>query len=382
MIPRNRYLHLLQNALKRTPITVLLGPRQCGKTTLAHMLTNLQNITYLDLESHEDLSKLQNPTLYLESLRGLVVIDEIQQKPDLFPVLRVLADKKNKYTKFLILGSASPSLIKHASESLAGRIEFIELGGFDMEETGVENLEKLWLRGCFPRSFLAKNNKDSMDWRENFINTFLQRDIPQLGIFIPAPAMRRFWTMLAHYHGQIWNASELAQALGLSGKTVRNYLDILTQTYMVRQLQPWYENIHKRQVKSPKIYLRDSGIFHTLMSIPEKQILWSHPKIGASWEGFMLEQILKTFPSQNIYFWSSHSGAEIDLVIMSGGKRYGIEFKWNEAPTITRSMQISMHDLNLEKIWVIYPGKNIYPVHKKITVVSATKILQIIKDIY
>lgn len=367
MVIRNRYLQSLKRALKRVPVTALLGPRQCGKTTLAHMLSASRPVAYFDLESRADLARLENPELLLGSLKGLVVIDEAQEKPELFSVLRVLADRTPNPASFLILGSASPALIKKASESLAGRIEFVELGGFDLEEVKSENAEKLWLRGGFPRSFLAKSNADSFAWRENFIRTFLQRDIPQLGISIPPAALRRFWTMLAHYHGQIWNASELGRALGLTNKTVRHYLDLLTETYMVRQLQPWYENITKRQVKAPKIYLRDSGIFHSLLTLPDKKVLWAHPKIGASWEGFMLEQILRLSGTADAYFWSTYSGAEMDLILTAKGKRYGVEFKWNEAPTLTRSMHVAMHDLNLRQVWVIYPGQNTYKLHEKVT---------------
>ena len=359
-------------------MTGLLGPRQCGKTTLAHILPGKKPVQYLDLESPADLAMLRNPQLFLESLKGLVVIDEIQHRPDLFPVLRVLSDRKGHPAKFLILGSASPDLIKHASESLAGRIEFIELGGFDMEETGSKNMEKLWLRGGFPKSFLARTNSDSIAWRENFIRTFLQRDIPQLGISIPAPALRRFWNMLAHYHGQIWNASELGRALGLTDKTVRHYLDILTETYMVRQLQPWYVNIAKRQVRSPKIYIRDSGIFHSLLSITDKKTLWSHPKIGASWEGFMLEQILRRIGKFDVYFWATYSGAEVDLILIAKGKKYGVEFKWNEQPYLTKSMQSAKHDLVLEKLWVVYPGKRAYKIDNQVIAVPSVDLSEIL----
>ncbi len=368
----------LEKAIRRSPVTGLLGPRQCGKTTLAHMLAGKKKHHYLDLESPQDLARLENPQLFLESLKGLVIIDEIQQRPDIFPVLRVLSDRKGLPAKFLILGSASPFLIKRASESLAGRIEFVELGGFDMEETGNRDMQKLWLRGGFPRSFLARTNDDSLAWRENFIRTFLQRDIPQLGISIPYSALRRFWTMLAHYHGQIWNASELGRALGLTDKTVRHYLDILTETYMVRQLQPWYKNISKRQVKAQKIYLRDSGLFHSLMSIPDRKTLWAHPKIGASWEGFMLEQTLRRIAPLEVFFWATHGGAEIDLVVMAKGKRYGIEFKWSEKPILTKSMRAVKQDLSPEKIWVVYPGRHTYEIDKQVLAVSSNDLSEIV----
>ena len=376
MIPRNRYIDLLKRAIGRSPATALLGPRQCGKTTLARILAKAFETHYLDLESPGDLARLQNPQLFLEPLKGLVVIDEVQLRPDLFPLLRVLADRENNPARFLLLGSASPSLLKHASDSLAGRLEFVDIAGFGLEEVGVESSGKLWLRGGFPRSFLAKTNEDSLAWRENFIRTFLQKDIPQLGISIPEPALRRFWTMLAHYHGQILNTSELGRALGISDKTVRRYLDILTQTFLVRQLQPWHENISKRQVKSPKIYLRDSGLFHSLMSIPDKKTLWGHPKIGASWEGFMLEQLLQKIPAE-AYFWAAHSGGEIDLVIISHGRKFGVEFKWSEKPSATRSLHSAKNELSLEKTWIVYPGKESFPLAEDIEVLPVSSLEKI-----
>ncbi len=376
MIKRKRYLELLEKATGRAPVTALLGPRQCGKTTLARRLTRQRRAHYLDLESSADLARLENPQMFLEPLEGLIVIDEIQLRPDLFPILRVLADREKTPARFLILGSASPSLVKHASESLAGRLEFVDIAGFNLEETGAENSERLWLRGGFPRSFLAKTCEDSLAWRENFIRTFLQRDIPQLGITIPEPALRRFWTMLSHYHGQILNSSELGRALGISDKTVRRYLDILTHTFMVRQLQPWYENISKRQVKSPKIYLRDSGLFHALMSIPDKKALWTHPKIGASWEGFMLEQLLQNMPGE-AYFWAAHSEGEIDLVIIARGKKHGVEFKWSEKPAAARSLRLAKDLLSIEKVWLVYPGKHSFPLDEGIEAVPPSEICKI-----
>ncbi len=369
---RERYINELNGAIHRAPVASLLGPRQCGKTTLARLFGEKHQATYFDLESIPDQRRLQNPELMLGSLDGLVILDEIQLMPELFSVLRVLVDRPANQTKFLILGSASPHIIKNVSETLAGRTEFIELSGFNLQETGtgIKNLEKLWLRGGFPLSFLAGSNQDSLAWRENFIRTFLERDIPQLGITIAAQAMRRFWTMLAHYHGQTFNASELGRSLGLSGKTIRSYLDILTGTFMVRQLQPWHENISKRQVKAPKIYFRDSGIFHSLLDIPDRHYLMGHPRLGASWEGFALEQILQIIGPVEPYFWSTYSGAEVDLFFSKNGKRYGIEFKFNEAPKISKSMHIAINDLGLSHLYVIYPGKDSYPVAEKISVVS------------
>jgi len=288
--------------------------------------------------------------------------------PGLFNVLRVLVDRPENRVRFIILGSASPAVIKKVSETLAGRVEFIELSGFNLNETGTDAWKQLWLRGGFPRSFLASCDDDSSAWREGFIRTFLERDIPQLGITIPAAAMRRFWTMLAHYHGQTWNASALSRSMGLSDKTVRSYLDILTGTFMIRQLQPWHENIGKRQIKSPKIYFRDPGILHSLLSLTDLHGLYGHPQSGASWEGFALEQVLLAVQPSDAYFWGAHSGASLDLFFLRGGRRYGIEFTSSEAPAITKSMQTAMHDLSLEHLWTIYPGERRYPAAEKITV--------------
>lgn len=369
MIDRPRYLEQLSSAVRRSPVTALLGPRQYGKTTLARVFAQHRQATFFDLESQPDRLRLQNPELVLGSLEGLVVLDEIQAMPELFSTLRVLVDRSESRARFLILGSASPTLVKGVSETLAGRVEFVELSGFGLSEVGAIAWEKLWLRGGFPRAYLAETKEDSLAWREGFIRTFLERDIPQLGIAIPTAAVRRFWTMLAHYHGQTWNASELARSLGLSDKTVRSYLDILTGTFMVRQLQPWHENISKRQVKAPKVYFRDSGLLHGLLGLPDKLSLLGHPKVGASWEGFVLEQVLLLVRPAEAYFWASHSGAEVDLFFLHRGRRFGVEAKFNEAPRVTTSMRIALQDLRLEHLWVIYPGQHIYPVHEKITVV-------------
>jgi len=368
MIQRPAYLKNLADGVQRSPVTALLGPRQCGKTTLARMFEQDMEKTYFDLESEPDRLRLQNPELMLGNLDGLVILDEIQVMPELFRVLRVLVDRPENQARFLILGSASPDIVKNVSETLAGRVEFIELSGFDLSEVGGDAWEKLWLRGGYPRSFLAESDEDSRVWREGFIKTFLERDIPQLGISIPSMAMRRFWTMLAHYHGQTWNASELARSMGLSDKTVRSYLDILTGTFMVRQLQPWFENIKKRQVKAPKIYFRDSGLLHNLLSLYDSSSLAGHPKVGSSWEGFALEQFLQTIQPSQSYFWATHSGAEIDLFFLHQSHRYGVEVKYNEAPPVTKSMRIALDNLNLDKMWIIYPGKHVYPVDDKILV--------------
>ncbi len=374
MLARPFYLSAVTEALRRSPVTALLGPRQCGKTTLARMLGEDREVHYFDLESTMDRQRLQNPELLLGSLSGLVIMDEIQFVPDLFRVLKVVVDLPDHSCRYLILGSASPQIIRNVSETLAGRIEFVDLSGFNLAETGPEHCNKLWLRGGFPRSFLADTESDSLTWREGFIRTFLERDIPQLGIAVPAAAMRRFWTMLAHMHGQIWNASDLGRSMGLSDKTVRNYLDILTGTYMVRQLQPWHENLKKRQVKSPKVYLRDSGLLHGLLNIATMHELMGHPRLGASWEGFALEEVLCVIRPAEAYFWGTQSGAELDLLFFSGGQRFGMEFKFNEAPKVTKSMHIALSDLDLRHLWIVYPGMNAYPVHERITILPLAKV--------
>jgi hypothetical protein len=370
MLERIQYLEKLSKAIVRSPVTALLGPRQCGKTTLAREFSKSRKSTFFDLESIPDQRRLQNSELVLGALDGLVVLDEIQTMPELFPVLRVLVDRPEDKTRFLILGSASPEIIKKTSETLAGRIEFVELTGFDLLETGPDKWKELWLRGGFPRSFLAESEENSFVWREGFIRTFLERDIPQLGINIPAPAMRRFWTMLAHYHSQMWNASEIGRSMGLSDKTIRSYLDVLTGTFMIRQLQPWYENTGKRQVKKSKIYFRDSGLLHSLLDIREYHALLGNPKVGASWEGYALEQVLQILQPSQAYFWGIHSGAELDLMFLYDGQRYGIEVKFSEAPDITSSMRNALKELELSHLWIIYPGRHDYPVEEDISVWS------------
>jgi predicted AAA+ superfamily ATPase len=333
--------------------------------------------SHFDLQSQADLQRLQNPEMMLGPLKGLIILDEIQAMPALFNALRVLADRPRNSARFLILGSASPEIVKRTSESMAGRVEFVELGGFDLSETGPDPWKELWVRGGFPRSYLSDSDWDSEAWREGFLRTFLERDIPQLGISIPAAAMRRFWTMLSHYHGQTWNASQLARSMGLSDKTVRSYLDILTGTYMVRQLQPWHENIGKRQVKAPKIYLRDSGILHALMSVGDHMALQAHPRVGASWEGFALEMVLQALRPAEAYFWATHSGAELDLLITSRGRRFGFEFKYSEAPRVTRSAHTAISDLQIDHIWVVYPGEHSFPIEKKITGMPLTRVSEL-----
>lgn len=374
MLHRPASLEQLSAATKRSPITALLGPRQCGKTTLAGLFAKGQEATFFDMESVADRRRLQNPELALGGLSGLVILDEIQAVPELFSVLRGLADRPDPSARFLILGSASPHIIRHAAETLAGRVEFVELSGFNLSETGSDLLDTLWLRGGFPRSFLAASDEDSFAWREGFVRTYLERDIPQLGFRIPATAMRRFWTMLAHYHGQTWNASELGRSMGLSDKTVRGYLDILTGTYMVRQLQPWFENLGKRQVKAPKVYFRDPGLLHHLMDIPTRHHLLGHPKVGASWEGFAVEQIMRAFRPSQPYFWSTHGGAELDLVFLHEGKRLGFEIKFTEAPKLTASMRNAKADLRIDQLWVVHPGAHGFPMEEGITAVPLARI--------
>lgn len=374
MVERRGYIDRVKKAISRSPVVALLGPRQCGKTTLARMICDHQPSTYFDLESQTDLRRLANPEMILASLAGLVVIDEIQTRPDLFAALRVVVDKPKNRCSFLILGSASPHIIKSVAETLAGRVEFVDMAGFDLTELGRNSWKRLWTRGGFPRSFLAGDDQDSFAWREGFIRTFLQRDIPQLGINIPAPAMRRFWTMMAHYHGQVWNASRMGSALGINDKTARAYLDILTQTYMIHQLQPWHQNISKRQVKSPKTYFRDSGLLHSLLDLRDFHALTGHPQVGASWEGFAMEQVIRrTHPSQ-VYYWATYSGAELDMFTVVNGRRYGIEFKFSEAPDQTKSMAIAIESLKLDRLLIVYPGQESWPVNEAICVCPITKV--------
>jgi len=379
MVERADLIRRIRSALRVSPVTVLYGPRQCGKTTVARQMVGATAAEYFDLEDPVSQRQLAEPMLALRHLRGLVMIDEVQRQPDLFSVLRVLVDRKPLGVRFLILGSASPELLRQSSESLAGRIAFVEMGGFDLSEVGHPTLRRLWWRGRFPRSFLARNDQESRAWQENFIRTFLERDIRAFGVEVPPVVLRRLWMMLAHYHGQIWNASELARSLGESHTTVRRHLDILTGALMVRQLQPWHENLAKRQVKSPKIYLRDTGLLHTLLGVPSFRFLQGHPKLGASWEGFVLEEILRTVGERNAYFWATQSGAELDLLVLVGGKRYGIEVKYGDAPGITKSMRIALSDLGLRRLLVVYPGDRPYNLDKQVAVVPLGQINDILK---
>jgi len=380
MIPRPDAINRIENTFRVHPATALLGPRQCGKTTLARMITEHESCEYFDLENPVDTRRLSQPLQTLETLTGLVIIDEVQRRPDLFEILRVLVDRPDNPARFLLLGSASPQMVKGASESLAGRIGFVDLSGFHLTEVGVDLMQQLWVRGGFPNSFLADDKLASTIWRDNFIRTFLERDIPQLGITIPAETLRRFWTMVAHYHGQIWNAAEFARSLGTSENTARRYLDILAGAYMVRVLPPWFENIRKRQVKAPKIYIRDSGVLHSLLQLSNLTDLQGHPKIGASWEGFAVEHVISAFETRDAYFWATHAGAELDLMVNIKGKRYGFECKYADAPGRTRSMHVALQDLKLEHLWVIYPGNQEYKLHEKITVAPLKTILDLSKN--
>ncbi|MDP3850357.1 MAG: ATP-binding protein [Luteolibacter sp.] len=357
---------MLDASFRVHPGTALLGPRQCGKTTLARQYGAGRECHHFDLENPVDLRRLEQPMQALQGLRGLVVLDEVQRRPDLFELLRVLLDRDPVPASFLLLGSASPHLIKGVSESLAGRVGFVDLAGFDCWETNSEDLRKLWVRGGFPRSFLAPDDESSVLWREGFLRTFLERDIPQFGITITADSMRRFWTMVAHYHGQLWNGSELGRSLGISESAIRHRLDVLTGTYMVRRLLPWHENLKKRQVKAPKVYVRDSGIVHQLLGMGGFTDLQSHPKLGASWEGFALESILARTQSRNAYFWATHAGAELDLLLFHKGKRIGFEFKYNDAPGMTKSLHSALQDLSLDHAWIVYPGTDRYHLHEKV----------------
>lgn len=360
MIDRAELLGNIRKALKRSPIVMLTGPRQCGKTTLARQLPGVRKVTYFDLEDPAAAQALEDPMTTLRDLRGLVIVDEAQRQPKLFPVLRVLADRPRTPAHFLLLGSASPDLSRQAAESLAGRVELMEIRGFSAAELGQANVNKLWLRGGFPRSYLARSEADSRTWRSGFIQTFLERDLGVLGFGMSPKVMGRFWTMLSHYHGQIWNASEIAGALGVSYHTAAGYLDALEQTYMVRRLLPWFENVGKRVVKSPKIYIRDSGLLHSLQRVTSMHELHHHPKLGASWEGFVIEEVLSAFKQPDAYFYSVHAGSELDLFFLYKGKRIGVEIKRKDAPRMTKSMHVALADLKLHKLYVVYPGTRRY----------------------
>ena len=365
----------VRSALRANPIVALLGPRQCGKTTLARMVAAGKKAEYFDLEDPIGRARLAEPMTALSPLRGLVIVDEVQREPKLYPILRVLADRPRTPARFLILGSASPDLVRHSSESMAGRVAFVDMAGFSLREVGEAAQRRLWLRGGFPRSFLARSENESFAWREDFIRTFLERDIGQLGIQVPPTALRRLWMMLAHYHGQIWNASEIARSLGEAHTTVKRHLDILTGAYMTRQLQPWFENVGKRQVRSPKVYIRDTGVLHALLGLRTFAALEGHPKLGASWEGFALEQAILAAGERNAYYWATQGGAELDLLLNIQGRRYGIEIKYSDAPKLGKSMAIAMSDLRLSRLYVVYPGAKRYTLSKNVEALPLNALL-------
>jgi len=379
MIPRSEHVEVILGRLKSFPAVAILGPRQIGKTTLARQVARQAAgpVHWLDLENPADLNRLiDDPLLVLDELRGMVVIDEVQRRPDLFPILRVLADRRPRPARFLILGSASPDMIRQSSESLAGRINYHELGGLGLKEVGYHRLNRRWLRGGFPQAWLARSNEAASLWIESFVRTFLERDLPELGLRVPSAALRRFWTMLAHWHGQVWKASEFARSFGVADTTVRRYLDILTGALVVRQLQPWHENIAKRQVKSPKLYLRDSGVLHALLGIGDMHALNAHPKCRASWEGLMLESVIEQLGLSNeqAFFWAVHTGAELDLLVPRGRHRVGIEIKRTAAPKVTRSMRTAIDDLNLQEVVVIHAGRESYRLAAKVRTVAASRL--------
>ncbi len=382
MIERRHLISTVRSALRQSRIVGLIGPRQCGKTTLAQNLVNVESPNYFDLEDPTDVARLEQPMVALKGLKGLVVIDEVQRRPDLFPVLRVLADRAGLPARFLILGSASPALLRQSSESLAGRIHMVPMSGFSMQEVGVTNQSAHWLRGGLPLSFLAEDDAASFIWRQEFVRMLLERDIPQFGFSIASSTLLRFWTMVAHYHGQIWNAAEPARSLGISETSVRRYLDLLTDVFMIRQLPPWHANLSKRQVKAPKIYFHDTGLLHQLLGIRTERELLSHPKCGASWEGYVIEETLKAAEPHEAYFWATHGGAEIDLLLIKDGRKLAVECKRVDAPRLTPSMRIAMEDLKLDRISVVYPGTKHYLIAERIEAVPVRAIENGMKGLF
>ncbi len=366
-VARTSLIARIRRALREAPVVALLGPRQCGKTTIARELLTDQRGERLDLEDPRDLQRLSEPMTALENLRGLVVIDEVQRAPSLFPVLRVLADRRPTRARFLILGSASPELLRQSSETLAGRIRFVEMAGFSLAETGANAWRRRHLRGGFPRSYLARSETASVGWREDFVRTFIERDLVALGIEVRSHAnLRRLWSMLAHRHGELWNGAELAGSLGETYPTVKRHLDILCGALVVRQLPPWLPNLEKRLVRSPKVYVRDSGILHALLGIATRRELEGHPKLGTSWEGFVLEEIISHVGERNVHFWASHGGAELDVLVTLGTRKVGFEIKWSDAPKMTRSIHQALADLALDRLFVVYPGPKRYALGPKV----------------
>ena len=358
-------------ALRRSPVVAIVGPRQCGKTTLARQLVPADSPNYFDLEDPVSLARLDQRLTALRGLTGVVVIDEVQYRPDLFPALRVLADRAGNPARFLVLGSAGPNLLRQSAESLAGRIEYIELTGFQVAEVGPAQMSRLWIRGGFPRSFLAATDADSTAWRKAFVRTFVERDLRQFGAELGAPALHRLLAMLAHYQGQILNVAELSTALNVAQATVRRYLDLLEQLFLIRQLRPWHENLRKRQVKRPKLYIRDAGLYHHLIGVGTMDALQTHPRIGASWEGFVLEKVIAESSPDEAYFWATHNGAELDLLLLIQGRRVGVEIKRVDAPRRTRSMAVALNDLRLDALYVVYPGDTRYVIDDRIAAVPA-----------
>lgn len=376
MIERRELLDEVKRALRRNRVAALIGPRQCGKTTLARQIIAADSPNYFDLENPVSLARLDEPMTALQDLRGIIVIDEVQRRPDLFPILRVLVDREPLPARFLILGSASPDLLRQSSESLAGRITTITMSGFSLEEVGIENQSKHWQRGGFPRSYLANGESESFEWRRDFVLTFLERDVPQFGIQVPSTSLFRFWSVLAHYHGQIWNAAETARTLNIGETTARRYMDVLQDLFMVRQLQPWYANLSKRQVKSSKLYFRDTGLLHYLLGIKSDGELALHPRVGASWEGYVIEEIIKATRPDEVYFWSTYSGAELDLLLIKDQRRIGVECKRMDAPKLTPSMRTAMQDLELDRLVVVYPGLQPYPLAEGISVLPLARAIE------
>lgn len=381
MIERLQHLNALRRLIGGNPVTALLGARQVGKTTLARAFSRQRAgpVHFFDLESSDDLARLADPLMALSDLRGLVVLDEIQRRPDVFPTLRVLADRVPRRARFLVLGSASPELLRQSSETLAGRIAYYELPPLSLAEVAPQQARRLWLRGGFPRAYTIRGHAQSYSWRSDFIRTFLERDVPALGIRLPSRTLDRFWAMLAHYHAQIWNGAELARAFAVSQHAVRRYLDALEATFMVRSLRPWNANLKKREVKTPKIYIRDSGLLHRLLNIATAADLERHPKVGASWEGFIIENLIGLLGAdpRQCYFWATHTGAEVDLLVQtSGTKLRGFEVKRTTAPQVTRSMHSALEDLQLDGIDVIHAGERTFPLAKRIRAVAAGRLLE------
>ena len=385
MIARDVHRNQVTRLLKHFPVVAILGARQVGKTTLAADVVARSRgpVTRFDLEDPDDLARLADPMLALRELRGTVILDEVQRRPELFPALRVLADRKPRRAQFLVLGSASPELLRQGSESLAGRIAFYDLPGLSLAEVGATHANRLWVRGGFPRSFLSRNDVASLEWRKEFIRTFLERDLPALGVNVAAETMRRFWSMLAHHHAQLWNASELGRSFGVADTTVRGYLDRLSDALVIRQLQAFHENLGKRQVKAPKIYLRDSGLLHALLGLTTQREIEGHPKLGASWEGFVIDQLIQQLRArtEEVYFWRTHTGAELDLLVVRGGKRFGFEVKRTSAPTMSPSMHIALADLKLRSLCVVHAGAQSYPLAQDVDALSWMHVLDRVKPL-